>query len=230
MPERRIAMPDTSLPGPWVRRFLIEHLVSERNLARNTQRSYRDALRLLLPMIARCVRKPLDRLALTDLSPDRLRRFLGELEEKRGSAISTRNQRLAAIHDLARSISVHAPELVEWCGQIRIVPFKKAPRSLVAYLEKPETAFHRRLDVSDIVPGLHDGDVDVAEQKLQPVGVLEPGGIQGGECALLLLAEVLDVRKGQSLKELRIGLDLAAQEVAHRDLEYRQPRPWAQSD
>jgi hypothetical protein len=34
-------MPDAALLGPWVRRFLMEHLVGERNLARNTQHSYR---------------------------------------------------------------------------------------------------------------------------------------------------------------------------------------------
>ena len=33
----------------WVRRFLLEHLVGERNLARNTQKSYRDTLQQLLP-------------------------------------------------------------------------------------------------------------------------------------------------------------------------------------
>ena len=92
-------MRNTSLLGPWVRRFLLEHLVSERNLARRA-------------------RKPVDRLAVIDLSPDRLRQFLSELEEKRGCAISTRNQRLAAIHALARFIGLHAPELIEWCGQL----------------------------------------------------------------------------------------------------------------
>lgn len=131
-------MRDTSLLGPWVRRFLMEHLVSERNLARNTQRSYRDTLQLLLPAIARRARKPVDRLAVTDVSADRIRQFLNELEEKRGCAIATRNQRLSAIHALARFIGLHAPELVEWCGQVRAVPFKKAPRALVTYLEKPE--------------------------------------------------------------------------------------------
>lgn len=131
-------MRDTSLLGPWVRRFLMEHMVSERNLARNTQRSYRDTLRLLLPAIARRARKPIDRLAVTDVSADRVRQFLNELEEKRGCAISTRNQRLAAIHALAKFIGLHAPELVEWSGQMRTVPFKKGPRALVTYLEKPE--------------------------------------------------------------------------------------------
>jgi integrase/recombinase XerD len=131
-------MRDTSLLGPWVRRFLMEHMVSERNLARNTQWSYRDTLHLLLPAIARRARKPIDRLAVTDVSAERVRQFLTELEEKRGCVISTRNQRLAAIHALARFIGLHAPELVEWCGQVRSVPFKKGPRALVTYLEKPE--------------------------------------------------------------------------------------------
>ena len=40
------------LLGPWVRRFSLEYVVSERNLARNTQRSYRDTLCLLLPFVA----------------------------------------------------------------------------------------------------------------------------------------------------------------------------------
>jgi integrase/recombinase XerD len=131
-------MRDASLLGSWVRRFLTEYLVSERNLARNTQRSYRDTLRLLLPAIARRARKPVDRLIVTDLSADRLRQFLSELEEKRGCAISTRNQRLAAIHAFARFIGLHAPELVEWCGQVRMVPFKKTPKALIPYLDKQE--------------------------------------------------------------------------------------------
>ena len=43
-------MTETTSLGTWVRRFLLEHLVGERNLARNTQRSYRDTLVLLLPL------------------------------------------------------------------------------------------------------------------------------------------------------------------------------------
>ena len=131
-------MRDSSLLGPWVRRFLMEHVIGERNLARNTQRSYRDTLQLLLPAIARRARKSVDRLAVTDMSADRVRQFLNEVEEKRGCAIATRNQRLAAIHALTRFIGLRAPELVEWCGQVRMIPFKKAPQTLVTYLEKTE--------------------------------------------------------------------------------------------
>jgi integrase/recombinase XerD len=131
-------MRDATLLGPWVRRFLMEHLIGERNLARNTQQSYRDTLRLLLPAVAERARVPLDRLAVTDLSAERVRQFLTELEEQRRCGVATRNQRLAAIHALARFVGLHAPELVEWSGQVRNVPFKKAPKGLVTYLEKAE--------------------------------------------------------------------------------------------
>src|ERR1700677_316381 len=82
---------DASELGPLVRRFLLEHLVGERNLARNTQQSYRDTLRLLLPFAAERAKKPIDRLKIEDLSADRVRSFLRELEEKRGCGVATRN-------------------------------------------------------------------------------------------------------------------------------------------
>jgi len=131
-------MADAALLGSWVRRFLLEHLVAEKNLARNTQHSYRDTLRLLLPFLARSVRKPIDRLAILDLSAEQVRQFLASLEGQRGCGVSTRNQRLAAIRSLAHFIGMHSPEHVEWCGQVRAVPFKKAPVAPVGYLEKEE--------------------------------------------------------------------------------------------
>jgi site-specific recombinase XerD len=131
-------MINVSLLGAWVRRFLLEHLVGERNLSRNTQRSYRDTLRLLLPFVAKRARQPIDRLEIVDLSADHVRAFLQELEKKRGCAVATRNQRLAAIHGLAHFIGLRSPEYIRWCSEIRAVPFKKAPRPLVTYLDKAE--------------------------------------------------------------------------------------------
>jgi len=83
--------------GPWIRRFLLEHVVAERNLARNTQHGYRDALRQLIPFVAKQSRKSVDRLQVVDISADRVRLFLTDLEVSRHCAIATRNQRLAAI-------------------------------------------------------------------------------------------------------------------------------------
>ena len=131
-------MTDHGSLGPWVRRFLLEYLVSERNLASNTQQSYRDMLVLLLPFAGQRQAKPVDRLTIGDLSPELVREFLTDLEQRRHCSGATRNQRLGALHALARFIGERSPEHLEWCAQIRLIPFKKAPTSTITYLEKPE--------------------------------------------------------------------------------------------
>jgi integrase/recombinase XerD len=131
-------MTKANLLGAWVRRFLVEYLVSECNLARNTQRSYRDTLSLLLPFVAQQVHKQVDQISVIDVSPDVVRLFLRHLEESRNCTVATRNQRLAAIHSLARFVGLHSPEHIEWCGQLRTIPPKRAPRPTITYLEKSE--------------------------------------------------------------------------------------------
>jgi integrase/recombinase XerD len=131
-------MSKSSLLGPWVKRFLLDHLIEERNLSRNTQRSYRDTLALLLPYVAAEQRRPVDRLDVFDLSSNVLRGFLDHLEQHRGCSIRTRNQRLAAVHAMARFIAERSPEHIAWCGQIRSVPFKRFTRNELSYLDKPE--------------------------------------------------------------------------------------------
>lgn len=131
-------MNKASMLGPWVRRFLIEHLVAERNLAINTQKSYRDMLVLLLPYLASKLDKRIDRLTVGDLSAQMVRQFLAHLEEQRQCAVSTRNQRLTAIHALARFIGEHAPEYVDWWAQIHLIPVKRTSHPQISYLDKSE--------------------------------------------------------------------------------------------
>jgi len=131
-------MLETTLLGPWVRRFLLEHLISERNLSRQTQQSYRDTLRLFLPFLANQCHQALDQLTLEQISPAHVQAFLRHIEEVRHCTTSTRNQRLAAIRALARFVATHSPEQIAWCAAIRRIPFKKTTQALVPYLEKPE--------------------------------------------------------------------------------------------
>jgi integrase/recombinase XerD len=131
-------MNDLTLLGPWVRRFLLEHLIAERNLARNTQRSYRDALTLLIPFVSGKLHRSVDRLTVVEVSADLVRLFLADLEQSRECAIATRNQRLAAIHALARFVGEHSPEHIAWCGQIRCIPFKKAIKAIIPSLDKSQ--------------------------------------------------------------------------------------------
>lgn len=129
---------NNGLLGPWVKRFLLEHLVSERNLSPNTQKSYRDTLCLLLPFVAQRARRRIDQLRIGDLSANYVRAFLQHLEEERKSGVATRNQRLAAIHSLGNFIAMRNPEWLQWCGEIRDIPFKKVAQTLIPYLEKNE--------------------------------------------------------------------------------------------
>ncbi|MBV8573576.1 MAG: tyrosine-type recombinase/integrase [Acetobacteraceae bacterium] len=82
--------------------------------------------------------KPIDRLAVVDISAELVRLFLADLEASHHCSIATRNQRLAAVRALARFVGEHSPIHIEWSGQIRSIPFKKTMQAVVPYLEKPE--------------------------------------------------------------------------------------------
>jgi site-specific recombinase XerD len=131
-------MNDKTILGPWIRRFLMEHLVAERNFAPNTQLSYRDTLTLLLPFLSCTSKTPIDRLAVEDLSSSIIHRFLEHLEKDRSCSRATRNQRLGTIHSLAKFIGMHSPQHVAWCTEIRAIPFKKTAKPVMTYLEKSE--------------------------------------------------------------------------------------------
>ena len=131
-------MKDEALLGPWVRRFLLEHLVAERNLSRNTRASYRDTLMLLLPFANKQRGGAIDRMTVEDLTPAIVRKFLDHLERDRQCSGVTRKQRLATIHSLAHFIGMRSPVHLEWCSEIRAVPFKKTAKTAIGYLEKVE--------------------------------------------------------------------------------------------
>jgi len=92
------------------------------------RRSYRDTLSLLLPFAALQISKEVDQITVFDLSAEVVRHFLQHLEDSRKCGIATRNQRLAAIHSLARFIGLRSPEHVAWSGQLRTIPSKRTPR------------------------------------------------------------------------------------------------------
>ena len=131
-------MSEPTTLGPWLRRFLAEHIVTERNLARNTQRSYRDTFVLLLPFVSTRTRKPVDRLAVYDLTARSVLAFLAHLEDERRCCAQTRNQRLTAIRAFARFVASREPAHVEWSANIRSIAVKKATPKPIGWLSKAE--------------------------------------------------------------------------------------------
>ena len=131
-------MKQTNLLGPWIKRFLTEHLIEEHNYSHNTQRSYRDTLCLLLPFISNCAGKSVENIMVEDVSKERVRAFLTDLETRRNCSEVTRNQRLATIRSMANYIGLNSPEHMEWSITIRVIPFKKTKHTEITYLEKEE--------------------------------------------------------------------------------------------
>lgn len=126
------------LAGPWVRRFLIEYMIAERNYSSNTQHSYRDMFRLFLPFAAKRSRCPMDQLSLSRIKPKLVREFTVHLEKVRHCGPATINQRLTALRAWVGFIGTNSPEHLEWSRQVQTVRFKKHVPGPMNYLDKDE--------------------------------------------------------------------------------------------
>ncbi len=131
-------MANAHLIGPLVRRFLLEEVGVDRNLSVNTQRSYRDALRLLFRFMAERYTTEPTQMTVEHLTVDVVKSFLTYLEEERGNAIDTRNLRLTALHSLFRFVARQIPELIEQATQIQKIPLRRTTQPTATYLEKDE--------------------------------------------------------------------------------------------
>lgn len=120
-------------------RFFEDYLPAQRGVSPHTIRSYRDALLLLLQFTARDSKHAIEHLAIADLTPERIARFLSFLEAERKNGIATRNARLGAIHVFARFMASHHPEQLGSLQRIIGLPFKHGAREApIEYLERSE--------------------------------------------------------------------------------------------
>jgi len=124
--------------GPFVRRFLVEEVAAERNLSPNTQKSYRDAIRLLFRFLAERHGTDPTRVTVEQVDAALLREFLRDLNDRRGSSAATCNQRLTALRSLFRFIGRLVPELVDHAAQVQTIPARRATLPTMPYLEKAE--------------------------------------------------------------------------------------------
>ena len=124
--------------GTLLRNFFEQHLVAQRGLSNNTVLAYRDTWKLLLQFASRRHRKTCAGLALVDLKADTVRRFLDYLERERHNAVSTRNNRLAAIHAFFQYVAQTDPRDLAHCQSVLAVPFKRHTQRVPEYLERKE--------------------------------------------------------------------------------------------
>lgn len=124
--------------GPVVYAFFERHLKAEKGLSPASVKSYRDALRLFLAFIADQHHRQMTRLGIEDLTADKVRKFLGYLEVKRGNHIRTRNQRLAALHTFFAYLAYQAPEILAEAERVAAIPMKRVPPPGTRFLERDE--------------------------------------------------------------------------------------------
>lgn len=107
--------------------YLCSCLPLQRNVSQNTITSYCDTFRLLLTFLRDEKAMNIERVRIRDFSPELVREYLSWLEQNRGSGISTRNQRLAALRSFFKYVSVETPENMLLCQKIVNIPYAKEP-------------------------------------------------------------------------------------------------------
>lgn len=124
--------------GQTIFAFFEDYLKTQKGLRPGSIRSYRDTMKLFLVHIAAVRRRPITRLILEDLSSERVLDFLRMIETTRKNHVSTRNQRLAALHTFYRYLAVHHPEMLAEAERVEAIPSKRTPPPQTHYLERDE--------------------------------------------------------------------------------------------
>ncbi len=114
--------------------FLTVYLPSQKNVSKNTIQSYRDTFKLLIKYCQESKNISPERITLEILSSDLLTGFLEWLEIIRKCSISTRNQRLAAIHSFFRYVQAEEPSGLFHFQKVIAIPSKKARKTVVEHL------------------------------------------------------------------------------------------------
>lgn len=118
--------------------FFEDHLKVQKGLRPGSIKSYRDTMKLFLAFVARACHKPITRLALADLSSQRVLEFLQMIELQRHNKPQTRNQRLAALHIFYRYVGTHHCEMLAEAERVEAIPNKRSSPPATRYLEPDE--------------------------------------------------------------------------------------------
>lgn len=118
----------------YMSKYLTEYLPGIQGVSYNTIASKRDAYILLLKYLDDTQNIKAEDVDIPLLSRETIIKYLEWLEKSRGSSVSTRNIRLAAIKSLFSYIQTQTPDYIYQCQQILSIPRKKEPGHTLEYL------------------------------------------------------------------------------------------------
>ena len=130
-------MKDQSLSSV-IHSYFLTYLPRDKGLQSSTIHSYRDSLRLFLIFVAGMNRRGVSELDLEHLDYQAAQAFLHDMEAERGNAISTRNQRLAALHAFYEYLGRTVPEMLPSCAKVAAIPMKRCPLPEMKFLARDE--------------------------------------------------------------------------------------------
>lgn len=118
--------------------YLSFYLPGQRGISTNTIKSYGDVFRLLLIYCRDQLNITPEKMTLQMFNDPLITGFLDWLETKRENSVSTRNQRLAAIHAFCRYLITETPGHMALLQKNLCIPFKKYTKPQLGYLSMPD--------------------------------------------------------------------------------------------
>ena len=114
--------------------FFNSYLNKYRNASANTLSSYSYTFSLFLKYVRDKKGIYPHSFSISQLNAETVQSFLNWLEDERGNSITTRNQRLGAIHSFCRYLEINYPQYLINIQSILSIQMKKAPKPTINYL------------------------------------------------------------------------------------------------
>jgi site-specific recombinase XerD len=120
-----------------IRDFLDVYIVKQKKYSKNTQKSYRETINLLLDFFEETLGLTDEQVGFEDMTISNLNSFLQWLETERGCSDATLNQRLMAVRSFMKYCAALDPAKIALRSEIQSVPTRKTPPKVVEFLTAP---------------------------------------------------------------------------------------------
>ena len=119
----------------YVTNYFKEYLPKVKSFSSNTIKSYKETM---IQLINYFESNKIDYSDIQNIDSDVINNFMLFLEEENNLSISSRNQRLSAIHSLFKYIQKRELSYFDKCSQILSIEYKRTPVTIVSYLSMDE--------------------------------------------------------------------------------------------
>lgn len=123
----------------YLSKFLKEYLVVERNVSKETIRSYRKTFQMLIDYLVNNKNIKLKEITFDNVTRDLILEYLNYLEKK-GNSIRTRNQRLACIKSFYKYCLYYETQNIDNINKVLTINFKKYAKPIQEYLTEEEVS------------------------------------------------------------------------------------------